>query len=74
MAIRQQAAKIKQLIEDLNLTSKLEYDMQPLRVEELSPVELVRQVVCDFWIAALMKGSLLIFSQTRKVNYTICGG
>lgn len=74
VAIRQQAAKIKQLIEDLNLTSKLEYDMQPLRVEELSPVELVRQVVCDFWIAALMKGSLLIFSQTRKVNYTICGG
>ena len=48
VAIRQQAAKIKQLIEDLNLTSKLEYDMQPLRVEELSPVELVRQVVCDF--------------------------
>lgn len=48
VAIRQQAAKIKQLIEDLNLTSKLEYDMQPLRVEELSSVELVRQVVCDF--------------------------
>lgn len=48
VAIRQQATKIKQLIEDLNLTSKLEYDMQPLRIEEVSPVEFVRQVVCDF--------------------------
>ena len=47
-AIRQQAAKIKYLIEDLNLTSKLEYDMQPLRVEKIHLVELARQVVCEF--------------------------
>ena len=48
VAIRQQATKIKQLIEDLNLTSKLEYDMQPLRVEKIHLVELARQVVCEF--------------------------
>ena len=47
-AIRQQAAKIKYLIEDLNLTAKLEYDMQPLRVEKIHLVELARQVVCEF--------------------------
>ncbi len=39
--IRQQAEKIKRLIEDLNLTSKLEYDMQPLRISSIYPVELV---------------------------------
>lgn len=48
VAIRQQATKIKNLIEDLNLTSKLEYDMQPLRVEKIYLVELARQVVCEF--------------------------
>ena len=47
-AIRQQATKIKYLIEDLNLTAKLEYDMQPLRVEKIHLVELARQVVCEF--------------------------
>ena len=47
-AIRQQAVKIKYLIEDLNLTAKLEYDMQPLRVEKIHLVELARQVVCEF--------------------------
>lgn len=47
-AIRQQAVKIKQLIEDLNLTSKLEYDMQPLRIQKIYLVELVRQVICEF--------------------------
>ncbi len=47
-AIRQQAEKIKRLIEDLNLTSKLEYDMQPLRISSIYPVELARQVVCEF--------------------------
>ena len=46
--IRQQAEKIKRLIEDLNLTSKLEYDMQPLRISNIYPVELARQVVCEF--------------------------
>ena len=46
--IRQQAEKIKRLIEDLNLTSKLEYDMQPLRISNIYPVELARQVICEF--------------------------
>lgn len=47
-AIRQQAEKIKWLIEDLNLASRLEYDMQPLHISNIHPVELARQVVCDF--------------------------
>ena len=47
-AIRQQAEKIKRLIEDLNLASKLEYDMQPLRIGNVYPIELARQVVSEF--------------------------
>ena len=31
--IKEQSLVIKTLIEDLNLTSKLEYDMQPLRLQ-----------------------------------------
>ena len=33
--IRQESLKIRDLIEDLNLTSKLEYHMQPLRMEQV---------------------------------------
>lgn len=46
--IRQQGEKLRSLIADLNLTSKLEYSMQPLRNETAYPVELTRQVVSNF--------------------------
>ena len=43
--IFRQAQKLKQLIADLNLTSKLEYAMQPLKLEKLDILELIRQIV-----------------------------
>lgn len=43
-----QAEKIKRLITDLNLTSKLESSIQPLRKEEVDLLELGRQVISDF--------------------------
>ena len=43
--IREQSLKIKTLIEDLNLTSKLEYHMQPLRMKDFMPAALLRQAV-----------------------------
>lgn len=46
--IRGQAEKIKRLITDLNLVSKLEYSMQPLRKEKIDLPELGRQVITDF--------------------------
>ena len=46
--IFRQAQKLKQLIADLDLTSKLEYAMQPLKLEKLDILELIRQVVIDF--------------------------
>lgn len=46
--IRGQAEKIKRLITDLNLVSKLEHSMQPLRKEQIDLLELGRQVITDF--------------------------
>lgn len=47
--IELQSLQIKHLIEDLNLTSKLEYDMQPLRPVRFHPSRLLRKIVTDFY-------------------------
>ena len=39
---------MKDLINDLNLASKLEYDMQPLTIKQENAISIVRQVVVDF--------------------------
>jgi signal transduction histidine kinase len=46
--IVKQSKRIKNLINDLNLASKLEYDMQPLMKKQENAVAIVRQVVVDF--------------------------
>ena len=46
--IRKQGEKLRRLIADLNLTSKLEYSMEPLKVKTVYPVELARQVITEF--------------------------
>ncbi|SFG92715.1 Signal transduction histidine kinase [Desulfotomaculum arcticum] len=46
--IRRQAEKLRRLVADLNLASKLEYSMQPATKTLISPVELARQVMSDF--------------------------
>ncbi|MGG0824259.1 HAMP domain-containing sensor histidine kinase [Paenibacillus turicensis] len=46
--IRSQTEKIKTLVSDLNLVSKLEYDMQPLHLITLSPAAVIRGVAVDF--------------------------
>ena len=47
-AIRFQSQKIKTLIEDLNLTSKLQYNAQPLRIREVAVGPLLRRCVAGF--------------------------
>lgn len=46
--IRRQSEQIKTLVNDLNLASKLEYDMQPLRKSTIALAALLRQVAADF--------------------------
>lgn len=47
--IQKQSLMIKQLISDLNLTSKLEYQAQPLSTAEYSPAELLRECAADYY-------------------------
>lgn len=46
--IRLQSVRMKNLVNDLNLSSKLEYHMQPLRLETVNLVSIVRQAAVDF--------------------------
>lgn len=46
--IRKQSEKLRTLVADLNLTTKLEYSMQPFRMKPLDPLELIRQVISEF--------------------------
>lgn len=54
--IKEQSLKIKTLIEDLNLTSKLEYQMQPLRMEKYVPAALLRSVAVSCLNGGLEEG------------------
>ncbi len=46
--IRQQSIRMKNLVNDLNLASKLEYNMQPIHPEPVNLVAVARQCVADF--------------------------
>ncbi|RRD96181.1 sensor histidine kinase [Clostridiales bacterium COT073_COT-073] len=46
--IAYQALKIKNLVTDLNLASKLEYNMQPLNKESIAIAPFLRQITVDF--------------------------
>lgn len=46
--IVKQSRRIKDLINDLNLASKLEYDMQPLTMKQENAISIIRQVIVDF--------------------------
>lgn len=46
--IVKQSKRMKDLISDLNLASKLEYDMQPIQKKKENVVAITRQVVVDF--------------------------
>ncbi len=46
--ILKQSERIRNLVSDLNLASKLEYNMQPVRCREENAVAIVRQAAADF--------------------------
>ncbi|XCP84033.1 HAMP domain-containing sensor histidine kinase [Roseburia hominis] len=63
--IRQQSIRMKNLVNDLNLASKLEYHMQSIRREMFNLVAVVRRVVVDF-INADLEGKYPIEWNTSK--------
>ncbi|MCI9507720.1 MAG: HAMP domain-containing histidine kinase, partial [Oscillospiraceae bacterium] len=64
--IRRQGEKLRSLISDLNLTSRLEYSMQPLRMEKVYLVELARQAVCEFLDGGLEARYQIVFDSSQK--------
>lgn len=68
--IRQQSLKMKNLINDLNLASKLEYNMQPLHPEPVNLVAVARQCAADF-INADLEGKYPLSWKTDE-NLTAC--
>ena len=46
--IRQQSTRMKNLVNDLNLVSKLEYHMQPMHLQPVNLVSIARQCVVDY--------------------------
>lgn len=69
-----QSLKIKRLIEDLNLTSRLEYDMQPLRPAQIHPSRLLRTVVSDFYNQGLSDRHLIDFYMDPDVEQVTLNG
>ena len=63
--IRKQSEKLSTLVADLNLTTKLEYAMQPLRIKPLVPLELIRQVISEFLNNGLPEKYELELSETN---------
>ena len=64
--IRKQGERLRSLISDLNLTSRLEYSMQPLRMEKVYFVELARQVVCEFLDGGLEVRYQIVFDSSQE--------
>ena len=63
--IRQQGERLKSLVEDLNLTTKLEYALQPIRREAVDLVEIGRQAVSEVLNDGLPERYEITFSETH---------
>lgn len=63
-----QSEKLRTLIDDLNLTSKLEYGAQPLRKERFPAGPLMRELVAQFCDGPLAAGCELELEQTEAAE------
>lgn len=68
--IMRHSERMKHLINDLNLASKLEYNMQPIRKQKENVVAIVRQVVVDFMNTDMQDGFLIQWETDEKL--TVC--
>ncbi len=60
--IRRQGERLRSLVDDLNLTTKLEYALQPVRRETVDLVEIGRQAVSEVLNGGLPERYELVFS------------
>ena len=71
--IRRHSEKLKNLVADLNLTTKLEYSMQPMQEQTLDPVDLARQAVSEVLNDGLSDKYELVLSEDnpgKAINIT----
>ena len=71
---RAQSEKIRALVSDLNLASKLEYGMQPLRKAPVYPAELLRNCTAEFLNAGLEARCSLRLSIAPEAQKTKLSG
>ena len=64
-----QCEKLRALIDDLNLTSKLQYGAQPLRREVLAVGPLLRELVAQFYDSPLAEGCEIELTQTPEAEH-----
>ena len=64
--IRQQSTKMKNLINDLNLASKLEYNMQPIHPEPVNASSVFHSIGYFSSISKLIKSTTLCLSTTAN--------
>lgn len=63
--IRRESEKMKRLIDDLNLTTKLEYALQPVHFREVDWVETGRQAVSEVLNSGLDSRYEILFAETQ---------
>lgn len=72
-AVRQQSMVIKELVGNLNLTSKLEYHSQPLKKAVFSPAEPLRECVAEYYNQGLRETyDIDVFIQKEAERERIC--
>ena len=69
--IARQSERMKNLINDLNLASKLEYTMQPIMKKEENIVAIVRQVVVDFLNMNMQDEYAIVWETSEKLTTCI---
>lgn len=72
--INGQVQKIKSLVEDLNLTSKLQYDAQPLRRTTIRAGALLRRAAAEFCNSTLSRHCVLDFELEQSVGQVMLDG
>lgn len=72
--IRRQSQRIKTLINDLNLASKLEYDMQPLRQDSVALAPLLRIIAADFLNSGLSGSYSINVAMDESVQNVLVTG
>ncbi len=71
VVIVKQSSRMKNLINDLNLASKLEYDMQPLKRKQENSLAVVREVVAAFMNMDIEDKYPIVWAADENLSYCI---